>query len=53
LMDLAAKVNLGYVVLHPPYSDHASIRRYIEAGLKLQKFYERDGVIGYRVINKK
>lgn len=53
LMDLVDKVNLGYVILHPPYSEHTSIRRYIETGLPLQKYYERDGVIGYKVINKK
>ncbi len=53
LRDLVEKVNLGYVMLHPPYSENIAIRRYIETGLPLQKFYERDGVIGYRVINEK
>ena len=45
-------VGLGYVFVHPPYSAHAPIRNYLEAGLPLEKFYERDGVLGYRVVKQ-
>ncbi len=50
LGDLVQAVNLGYVFVHPPYSDYAPIRHYLEAGLPLKQFYEHDGVIGYRVV---
>ena len=50
LRELVQAVNLGYVFVHPPYSDHAPVRHYLEEGLPLEQFYERDGVIGYRVV---
>ena len=50
LRDLVQTVNLGYVFVHPPYSDYAPIRHYLEAGLPLEQFYEHGGVIGYRVV---
>ena len=50
LGDLVQAVNLGYVFVHPPYSDYAPIRHYLETGLPLEQFYEHDGVIGYRVV---
>ena len=50
LRELVQAVNLGYVFVHPPYSDHAPIRRYLEASLLMEQFYEHDGVIGYRVV---
>ena len=49
LRDLVQAVNLGYVFVHPPYSGHGGIRRYLEEGLPLEPFFEGDGVIGYRV----
>lgn len=53
LVDLVEEVNLGYVILHPPYSEDAAIRLYIESGLPLHKFYEYGGVIGYKVTNNR
>ena len=50
LRDLVQAVNLGYVFVHPSYSDYAPIRHYLETGLPLEQFYEHDGVIGYRVV---
>jgi hypothetical protein len=38
------------VFLHPPYSTHSPIRTYIETQLPVEVFYERDGLIGYRVV---
>jgi hypothetical protein len=52
LEGLVDAVGLGYVFVHPPYSAHAPIRNYLETGLPLEKFYERDGVLGYRVVKK-
>jgi hypothetical protein len=52
LRDLVDAVELGYVFVHPPYSGHAPLRRYLEKGLPLEKFYERDGVLGYRVVER-
>ncbi len=52
LEGLVDAVGLGYVFVHPPYSAHAPIRNYLEAGLPLEKFYERDGVLGYRVVRQ-
>ena len=52
LQGLVEAVGLGYVFIHPPYSGHAPIREYLETGLPLQKFYERDGVLGYRVVER-
>ena len=49
LRGLVDAVDLGYVFVHPPYSEHPSIRRYLETGLPLVKFYERDGIVGYRI----
>ena len=34
---------------HPPYSGYAPIVNYLETGLPLERFYERDGVLGYKV----
>ena len=48
--DLVESVQLGYVFLHPPYSTHSPIRTYIETQLPVEVFYERDGLIGYRVV---
>ena len=50
LQSLVDAVGLGYVFVHPPYSAHAPIRHYLETGLPLEKFYERAGVVGYRVV---
>ncbi len=52
LEGLVDAVGLGYVFVHPPYSAHAPIRNYLETGLPLEKFYERDGVLGYRVVRQ-
>ena len=52
LEGLVDAVGLGYVFVHPPYSAHAPIRNYLELGLPLEKFYERDGVLGYRVVKQ-
>ena len=49
LRGLVDAVDLGYVFVHPPYSEYPPIRRYLETGLPLVKFYERDGVVGYRI----
>ena len=49
LWDLAQAADLGYVFVHPPYSGHAPIRRYLESGLPLERFYQGGGVTGYRV----
>ena len=40
---------MGYVFIHTPYSDYAPILNYLETGLPLERFYERDGVLGYKV----
>lgn len=53
LQDLVQATSLGYVLVHPPYSGYTSIRRYLEGGLPLMKFYERDGLIGYKVMDPK
>ena len=53
LQDLVRTADLGYVLVHPPYSGYEPIRRYLEGGLPLKKFYERDGVIGYKVVAPK
>lgn len=50
LGDLVESVQLGYVFLHPPYSTHLPIRTHIETQLPVEVFYERDGLIGYRVV---
>ena len=50
LRDLVEKVQLGYVFLHPPYSADSPIRSYIETQLPVEIFYERDGLIGYRIV---
>ncbi len=51
LRQLVDVVELGYVVVHPPYSGYAPIRRYLETGLPLEKFYDQGGVIGYRIVD--
>jgi hypothetical protein len=49
LTGLVEAVGLGYVFVHPPYSGYAPILNYLETGLPLERFYERDGVLGYKV----
>jgi hypothetical protein len=49
---LVETARLGYVVVHPPYSGQESIRRYLEEALPLEKFYQHQGVVGYRVVQK-
>ena len=51
LHQLVDAVELGYVVVHPPYSGYAPIRHYLEMGLSLEKFYDHGGVIGYRIVD--
>lgn len=50
LEQLVEEAGLGYVFLHPPYSASAPIRSYVEETLPVDKFYERGGLIGYRVV---
>ncbi|MCY3763290.1 MAG: hypothetical protein OXH50_18745 [Gemmatimonadetes bacterium] len=49
LRDLVEVGNLGYVVMHPPYSGYPPIKRYLEEELPLEQFFEGDGVVAYRV----
>lgn len=50
LRDLVDRAQLGYVVVHPPYSRETDIIEYIEGNMSLERFYDRDGVVAYRVV---
>ena len=50
LRDLTDLADLGYVVVHPPYSQEAVIIEYLEENLSLEKFYARDGVVAYKIV---
>ena len=51
LRDLVADAGVGYIVVHPPYSSQEGILNYIEESVELERFYERDGILGYRVVH--
>jgi len=48
-LKLVELTRLGFVIVHPPYSRHAPLVDYLQAVLPLEKFYDRDGVVGFRV----
>lgn len=50
LLNLVEQTRLGYVIVHPPYSGHAPLVNYLEGFAPLAKFYDRDGVVGFRVV---
>lgn len=50
-LELVARTGLGYVVVHPPYSRHGRLVDYLEGSIPLQKIYETDGVVGFKVVH--
>ena len=50
LLDLVEQTRLGYVIVHPPYSGYAPLVDYLEGFPPLAKFYDRDGVVGFRIV---
>ncbi len=53
MAQLIEEVGLAYVLVHPPYSSHEQLRAYIEQALPVQKFFEHNGLVGYRILNEK
>ena len=47
---LVAATQLGYIVVHPPYSTLAPLTSYLERVWPLRKLYERNGVVAYAVV---
>ena len=50
LRDLVARAGLGYVVVHQPYSSEKAIIEYLEKNMSLERFYDRDGVVAYKIV---
>ena len=47
---LVEATQLGYIVVHPPYSTLAPLTSYLERVWSLRKLYERNGIIAYAVV---
>ena len=47
---LVEATQLGYIVVHPPYSTLAPLTSYLERVWSLRKLYQRNGIIAYAVV---
>ena len=50
-LKLVQQARLGYVIVHPPYSSHEGIMDYLEECFPVEKFYEENGVVGFKVVH--
>ena len=48
--ELVAATQLGYIVVHSPYSTLAPLISYLERVWSLRQFYQRDGIIAYAIV---